>query len=115
VGGRLHEGFRHKEEYGDADSEPDDPLQREHGLDSLHGYPTASASLGNSGISSEIRSPKIALRDGRPGGLRVFQTGAAQAHDDQEIGEVAQYKDKYRLCYMRGPAGIIVALAEELF
>jgi hypothetical protein len=27
---------------------------------------------------------------------------------------VAQYEDKYRLCYMRGPAGIIVALAEEL-
>ena len=31
------------------------------------------------------------------------------------IGEVARYEDKYRLCYMRGPAGIIVALAEELF
>jgi catechol 2,3-dioxygenase-like lactoylglutathione lyase family enzyme len=31
------------------------------------------------------------------------------------VGEVAQYKDQYRLCYMRGPAGIIVALAEELF
>jgi len=31
------------------------------------------------------------------------------------IGEVAQYEDKYRLCYMRGPAGIIAALAEELF
>ena len=30
------------------------------------------------------------------------------------IGEVAQYEDIYRLCYMRGPAGIIVALAEEL-
>lgn len=30
------------------------------------------------------------------------------------IGEVAQYEDKYRLCYMRGPANIIVALAEEL-
>jgi catechol 2,3-dioxygenase-like lactoylglutathione lyase family enzyme len=30
------------------------------------------------------------------------------------IGEVAQYEDMYRLCYMRGPAGIIVALAEEL-
>ena len=30
------------------------------------------------------------------------------------IGEVAQYEDKYRLCYIRGPAGIIVALAEEL-
>ena len=31
------------------------------------------------------------------------------------VGEVVQYEDKYRLCYMRGPAGIIVALAEELF
>ncbi len=30
------------------------------------------------------------------------------------LGEVVQYEDKYRLCYMRGPAGIIVALAEEL-
>ncbi len=30
------------------------------------------------------------------------------------VGEVAQYEDKYRLCYMRGPAGIIVSLAEEL-
>ena len=30
------------------------------------------------------------------------------------VGEVVQYEDKYRLCYMRGPAGIIVALAEEL-
>jgi catechol 2,3-dioxygenase-like lactoylglutathione lyase family enzyme len=31
------------------------------------------------------------------------------------VGEVTQYEDKYRLCYVRGPAGIIVALAEELF
>jgi catechol 2,3-dioxygenase-like lactoylglutathione lyase family enzyme len=30
------------------------------------------------------------------------------------IGEVAQYEDKYKLCYVRGPAGIIVSLAEEL-
>lgn len=30
------------------------------------------------------------------------------------VGEVVQYEDKYKLCYMRGPAGIIVALAEEL-
>ncbi|MGE5373422.1 MAG: VOC family protein [Bacteroidota bacterium] len=30
------------------------------------------------------------------------------------IGEVVQYEDIYRLCYLRGPAGIIVALAEEL-
>jgi catechol 2,3-dioxygenase-like lactoylglutathione lyase family enzyme len=38
-----------------------------------------------------------------------------RAHGSELIGEVAQYEDKYRLCYMRGPAGIIVALAEELF
>jgi catechol 2,3-dioxygenase-like lactoylglutathione lyase family enzyme len=30
------------------------------------------------------------------------------------IGEVVQYEEMYKLCYMRGPAGIIVALAEEL-
>ena len=29
-------------------------------------------------------------------------------------GEVVQYEDKYRVCYMRGPAGIIVSLAETL-
>jgi catechol 2,3-dioxygenase-like lactoylglutathione lyase family enzyme len=38
-----------------------------------------------------------------------------RAHGAEPIGETAQYEDKYRLCYMRGPAGIIVALAEELF
>jgi len=38
-----------------------------------------------------------------------------RAHGADLIGEVVQYEDKYRLCYMRGPAGIIVALAEELF
>src|ERR1051326_4156454 len=38
-----------------------------------------------------------------------------RAHGGELMGEVVQYEDKYRLCYMRGPAGIIVALAEELF
>jgi len=37
-----------------------------------------------------------------------------RAEGGELIGEVVQYEDKYRLCYMRGPAGIIVALAEEL-
>jgi catechol 2,3-dioxygenase-like lactoylglutathione lyase family enzyme len=30
------------------------------------------------------------------------------------VGEVAQYEDSYRLCYVRGPEGIIVGLAEQL-
>src|SRR5260370_32689349 len=38
-----------------------------------------------------------------------------RANGAELVGEVAQYEDMYRLCYMRGPAGIIVALAEELF
>ena len=38
-----------------------------------------------------------------------------RGHGAELVGEVAQYEDKYKLCYLRGPAGIIVALAEELF
>jgi catechol 2,3-dioxygenase-like lactoylglutathione lyase family enzyme len=37
-----------------------------------------------------------------------------RAEGGELVGEVAQYEDTYRLCYVRGPAGIIVALAEEL-
>lgn len=37
-----------------------------------------------------------------------------RAHGAELIGEVVQYENFYRLCYMRGPAGIIVSLAEEL-
>ncbi len=37
-----------------------------------------------------------------------------QARGAELVGEVAQYQDSYRLCYVRGPEGIIVALAEKL-
>ena len=37
-----------------------------------------------------------------------------RAHGAELVGEVAQYEDSHRLCYVRGPAGIIVALAEQL-
>jgi catechol 2,3-dioxygenase-like lactoylglutathione lyase family enzyme len=30
------------------------------------------------------------------------------------VGEVVQYEDTYRLCYVRGPEGIIVALSQQL-
>jgi len=30
------------------------------------------------------------------------------------VGDVVQYEDSYRLCYVRGPEGILVGLAEEL-
>src|SRR5919107_2500829 len=39
-----------------------------------------------------------------------------RAHFGAElVGEVAGYENSYWLCYMRGPEGIIVAIAEELF
>src|SRR3954466_15559525 len=35
-------------------------------------------------------------------------------HGAQLVGEVVQYQDVYRLCYIRGPEGILIGLAEEL-
>jgi catechol 2,3-dioxygenase-like lactoylglutathione lyase family enzyme len=37
-----------------------------------------------------------------------------RAHGAELVGEITQYEDMYRLCYIRGPEGIIVALAEQL-
>jgi catechol 2,3-dioxygenase-like lactoylglutathione lyase family enzyme len=39
-------------------------------------------------------------------GLRV--------HGAELVGEVERYRDIYRLCYLRGPEGIIVELAEKI-
>jgi catechol 2,3-dioxygenase-like lactoylglutathione lyase family enzyme len=35
-------------------------------------------------------------------------------HGAQLVGEMAQYGDSYRLCFVRGPEGIVIGLAEEL-
>ena len=37
-----------------------------------------------------------------------------RTHGAKLVGEVAQYEDKYRLCFIRGPEGIIVGLAQQL-
>jgi catechol 2,3-dioxygenase-like lactoylglutathione lyase family enzyme len=39
---------------------------------------------------------------------RLIKIGA------QLVGEVVQYEDSYRLCYIRGPEGILIGLAEQL-
>jgi catechol 2,3-dioxygenase-like lactoylglutathione lyase family enzyme len=41
--------------------------------------------------------------------LERLQTRGAEL-----VGDVVQYKDTYRLCYIRGPEGILIGLAEEL-
>ncbi|MBN8953016.1 MULTISPECIES: VOC family protein [unclassified Rhizobium] len=35
-------------------------------------------------------------------------------HGAQLAGEVVQYEDAYRLCYIRGPEGVLIGLAQEL-
>ncbi|MGY1692300.1 VOC family protein [Geodermatophilus sp. SYSU D01105] len=37
-----------------------------------------------------------------------------RARGTELVGEVVRYEDSYRLCYVRGPEGIIVMLAEQL-
>jgi catechol 2,3-dioxygenase-like lactoylglutathione lyase family enzyme len=37
-----------------------------------------------------------------------------RAHGAELLGEVAQYENVFLLCYLRGPAGIVVALAEQI-
>jgi catechol 2,3-dioxygenase-like lactoylglutathione lyase family enzyme len=37
-----------------------------------------------------------------------------RANGAELVGELAQFEDQYRLCYLRGPEGIIVGLAERL-
>ena len=35
-------------------------------------------------------------------------------HGAQLVGEVVQYEDMYRLCYIRGPGGLLIGLGQEL-
>jgi len=37
-----------------------------------------------------------------------------QQHGAQLVGDVVQYEESYRLCYLRGPEGLLIGLAEEL-
>jgi catechol 2,3-dioxygenase-like lactoylglutathione lyase family enzyme len=37
-----------------------------------------------------------------------------QKHGAELVGEVVTYEDTYRLCYVRGPEGIVIALAQQL-
>jgi catechol 2,3-dioxygenase-like lactoylglutathione lyase family enzyme len=37
-----------------------------------------------------------------------------QKHGARLVGEVVQYEDAYRLCYIRGPEGLLIGLAEQI-
>jgi hypothetical protein len=45
---------------------------------------------------------------------RALTLALGQSYGAELVGEVVRYEDSYRRCYVRGPEGIIVALAEQL-
>src|SRR6185437_9554702 len=55
--------------------------------------------FGELGLELEGRAPTLA---------RLRKRGA------KLVGEVAQYENLYRLCYIRGPEGILIGLAQQL-
>ncbi len=78
-------------------------------LTKFHTPKAVSAEPGNAlGNTLGLRSIMFAVDD-------IDATVAGlQAHGAQLVGAVVQYQDSCRLCYVRGPEGIIVASAEQL-
>ncbi len=77
-------------------------------------------------LSRFLTPPVVADHRGAPvnslGYLRVMFTvedinetlARLEQHGATLVGEVVQYADSYRLCYIRGPEGILIGLAQEL-
>ena len=77
-------------------------------------------------ISRFLAPPVVADHRNAPvnalGYLRVMFTvddidetlARLRKHGAQLVGEVVQYEDSYRLCYIRGPEGLLIGLAEEI-
>ncbi len=78
-------------------------------LDKFHAPAAVRAEPKNAPVNAlGIRRIMFAVDDIDDVLARLRARGAAL------IGEVVQYEDSYRLCYIRGPEGIMVALAEQL-
>ena len=77
-------------------------------------------------LSRFLAPPTVADHRNAPvnalGYLRVMFTvddidetlGKLREHGAQLVGDVVRYKDVYRLCYIRGPGGLLIGLAQEL-
>ena len=78
-------------------------------------------------ISRFLTPPTIADHRNAPvnslGYLRVMFTvenidemvSRLKKHGAQLVGEVVQYENSYRLCYIRGTEGLLIGLAEQLY
>jgi catechol 2,3-dioxygenase-like lactoylglutathione lyase family enzyme len=82
-----------------------------------HGRLELSRFLAPPAVADHRRAPVNAL-----GYLRIMfavddldaTLARLAGHGAELVGEVAQYGDSYRLCYLRGPEGILLGLAQEL-
>jgi catechol 2,3-dioxygenase-like lactoylglutathione lyase family enzyme len=82
-----------------------------------HGRLELSRFLAPAVVADHRRAPVNAL-----GYLRVMFTvedlddtlARLRARGAQLVGEVVQYEDAYRLCYIRGPEGVLIGLAQAL-
>jgi catechol 2,3-dioxygenase-like lactoylglutathione lyase family enzyme len=71
--------------------------------------PTATSAELNAAVNTlGIRRIMFAVEDIKEVLTRL------QAHGAELVGEIVQYEDIYLLCYVRGPEGILIALAEPL-
>jgi catechol 2,3-dioxygenase-like lactoylglutathione lyase family enzyme len=78
-------------------------------LDKFHTPPAVRTEPVNAPVNTlGIRRIMFAVDDIEDVLARLQSLGA------ELIGEVVRYEDSYRLCYVRGPEGIMIALAEEL-
>jgi len=82
-----------------------------------HGRVELSKFQAPAGVSAEPNAPVNRLGMGRimfaVDDIEGVVAGL-RARGSELVGEVVQYEDSYRLCYVRGPEGILVALAEPL-
>ena len=82
-----------------------------------HGRIELSRFLAPPAVADHRNDPVNAL-----GYLRVMFTvddidetlARLRKHGARLVGEVVRYEDVYRLCYIRGPEGLLIGLAEEL-
>jgi catechol 2,3-dioxygenase-like lactoylglutathione lyase family enzyme len=82
-----------------------------------HGRLEISRFLTPSPVSDHRNAPVNAL-----GYLRIMfavediedTLARLRSHGAELVGELAQYEDTYRLCYVRGPEGILIGLAEQI-
>jgi catechol 2,3-dioxygenase-like lactoylglutathione lyase family enzyme len=77
-------------------------------------------------ISRFLTPPAVADHRNAPvnalGYLRIMFTvediddtlARLRPHGAELVGELVQYEDEYRLCYVRGPEGILIGLAEQI-